>query len=58
MRNTFNNVQIGAGFWCNGNYYIKRSTRTADMWRDDTRQFYCGWFYMRMGDLCTSRRNG
>jgi len=54
MKNTFKNIQIGAAFFCNGNYCIKRSSRTADMYKVPNGELL-GRFYYRQTDICTSR---
>jgi hypothetical protein len=41
MRITFRTVNIGGLFVCNGNLYLKKSTRTAVMMSSD-RTFYIG----------------
>jgi hypothetical protein len=46
----FRDVPIGAQFHCNGNRWMKRSSRTAVMVKPDS---YAGiWFYFRGRDLC------
>jgi hypothetical protein len=56
LQTTFKNIQVGAGFYLNGNWYVKRSSRTADMYtnRDDAKPFR--WFYVRQNEICTKDR--
>jgi len=44
-RIVFAAVPIGAMFSCNGVVYQKRSSRTADSFRN-------GWFWFRQNDCC------
>lgn len=55
MKNTFKNIAIGAAFYLNGNYCIKRSSRTADVWYDGPGSKYMGWWYVKEHEICTSR---
>lgn len=53
MKTAFKNIQVGAAFYCNGNYCIKRSTRTADLYELPEGKKY-GRFYFRSGETCYS----
>lgn len=56
MKNAFKNIQVGAAFYCNGNYCIKRSTRTADVHESGEGGAHYGIFYFRMGETCYSQK--
>ena len=55
--NYFKNIQIGAGFYLNGNWCIKRSTRTADLYRDFNQSELFGRFYVGQGEVCKRRKD-
>lgn len=57
MKTAFKNIQLGAAFWCNGNYCIKRSSRTADIYggSGDTDEHF-GRFYFGQSEVCYSGR--
>ena len=57
MRNIFKNIQIGAGFYLNGNWCVKRSSRTADVYRDPSMIMYLTWAYVKQNEVCTSRKD-
>lgn len=50
MKKPFKDVWVGEYFWCNGNYYYKRSHRTADLLLP--KEYSGVWFYFGMNDLC------
>lgn len=54
VQNVFKNIQVGAAFYLNGNYCIKRSSRTADVYERDGGKHY-GRFYVKMNEICKSR---
>lgn len=54
--NTFKNILVGAGFYCNGNWCIKRSSRTADVYRDYAKSEFFGRFYFKQDEICTRRK--
>ena len=45
---TFENIQVGKTFNCNGTTWVKRSSKTAHVWGTPHR-----WFYFSKKDMCT-----
>lgn len=48
MKTTFNKVNVGTKFTCNGNEYVKTSSRTAQMVLLGVQKSQ--WFYFRQVD--------
>lgn len=55
MKNIFKNIQVGAGFYLNGNWCVKLSTKTADVYRDYSMTECFGRFYVGQNEVCSSR---
>ena len=45
---TFENIQVGKTFNCNGTTWVKRSSKTAHVWGTPHR-----WFFFSKKDMCT-----